>query len=477
MAFGHKKLFINPEKLQTNDRNWAIVILKPLRTEIRDRLTHCISDVFAMSSEEAKNVVANTPIILLDSLPQSTALKVKEHFRFTGAEMFLTNDTVVKSKCYRTIWPELPNLAFLHENETVPAVEVKEIKNVEAPAVPTPAKTEKPTLIEKALEQAHLQTNAMFHAAASAETPSRKLGSDLEQWKAHYDTWKETFQGLSEQLERLRNERQTLEENVSSTQALIQEQQKEIQEQKALFASLTEIYRGLQADYQKGREEFEQHLSEFSDEVSAWKAKLKVLSEKVVDMDQLKHELESAYQGQKERFEKLESAHHQIREIAEGKGKELGDEIERWKDKTGEVTDRMNALEQSRDTLAKALEDQQSNFVNLDAAYHETHQYLRQKIEAETVLPVPAQSMSQGTNSKMAEKLEMLEKLQMQLILDLQERLRKDRLWEEKVNHWDQQLNDLRQAHDDLKKKVASSDEAVSQANLTAGSEGAPQAS
>ena len=93
----------NNKKAQGEEQNWCAV-LSPLRSEIdKKRVSQKISEVFTLSAEEASDLVANTPIILLDNLSRTVAAKVKEYFRASGAEILLTNDVFLKRKCYRTV--------------------------------------------------------------------------------------------------------------------------------------------------------------------------------------------------------------------------------------------------------------------------------------------------------------------------------------------------------------------------------------
>ena len=120
-------MLLGNKKNQENEQNWCLV-LNPLPSEIDKRkVAHKISEVFSLSLEEATDLVSNTPIILLDNLTRPMAVKVKDYFRSTGAEMFLTNDVFLKRKCYRTVWPEPPNLSFLRLGLRIP---------VKSPSIP-----------------------------------------------------------------------------------------------------------------------------------------------------------------------------------------------------------------------------------------------------------------------------------------------------------------------------------------------------
>src|SRR3989338_563068 len=110
----YMKMLLRNRKTQGEEKNWSI-ILNPLHNEIdKRRVIKKISEAFTLSVEEAADLVANTPIILLDNLSREQAVQVKRYFQAAGAEIMLTNDTFLKRKCYRTVWPEPPSLSFLH---------------------------------------------------------------------------------------------------------------------------------------------------------------------------------------------------------------------------------------------------------------------------------------------------------------------------------------------------------------------------
>src|SRR3989338_3880036 len=96
---------------------WAVVISKIVNSEIRQTIFSAIREAFRLSEEEISHILENAPIILLDDLNQKAAEDLKDYFQVTGAEIYLTDDPVNKSKCCRTIWPELPDLSFLTKPE------------------------------------------------------------------------------------------------------------------------------------------------------------------------------------------------------------------------------------------------------------------------------------------------------------------------------------------------------------------------
>src|SRR5687767_8826326 len=99
-------MLLRNRKTQKDEQNWCI-ILSPLRNEIdKKKVSQKITEVFSLTPDEATDLVANTPIILLDNLSHSIATKLRDFFKTAGADLVLTNDVFQKRKCYRTVWPE-----------------------------------------------------------------------------------------------------------------------------------------------------------------------------------------------------------------------------------------------------------------------------------------------------------------------------------------------------------------------------------
>ncbi|MFA5159400.1 MAG: hypothetical protein WC484_02725 [Candidatus Omnitrophota bacterium] len=93
--------------------------LNPLKSELeRNRIAREIAKAFCLSVNEAFDLVRNTPIILMDNLSHTIALQVKQYFQNFQTDIVVSNDSLLKRQCYRTVWPTPPNLAFLHQLES-----------------------------------------------------------------------------------------------------------------------------------------------------------------------------------------------------------------------------------------------------------------------------------------------------------------------------------------------------------------------
>jgi len=247
MLLGNKK--------KQSEQNWCIV-LNPLRNEIdKKKIAHQISEVFSLSAEEAADLVSNTPIILLDNLTRTTASRVKEYFRPSGAEMILTNDIFLKRKCYRTVWPEPPNLSFLErwehpkgEQEEDPHVlgadeALKEIRslNQEAPK----DESENPEEISDGL----------------AEVERRQMLEELDRWRNECMTRREEIGRLREVIERLQKDRIHSDPEKETAAQRLEEKEKQLELLRAQVTQIEDKYDSLREEYRQARELFEERMT------------------------------------------------------------------------------------------------------------------------------------------------------------------------------------------------------------------------
>jgi len=80
------------KKVQPSGQDWFVVV-NPLKSELeRNRISREIAQAFHLPAEEALDLVANTPIILIDNLLYATALQVKQYFRNSQSDIVVSND-------------------------------------------------------------------------------------------------------------------------------------------------------------------------------------------------------------------------------------------------------------------------------------------------------------------------------------------------------------------------------------------------
>ena len=78
-------MLLRHKKIQGEEQNWC-VILSAITSELeKKRVAEKISHVFSLSPEESSDLVSNTPIIVLDNLTRSIALKLRDFLKSSGA--------------------------------------------------------------------------------------------------------------------------------------------------------------------------------------------------------------------------------------------------------------------------------------------------------------------------------------------------------------------------------------------------------
>lgn len=90
------------------------MILSPVKGELaKSQTTDKLSQFFSISSEESAQLVESAPVILLEDMPYETAQKAKHYLDESGVEIILTNNSLQKRKCFKTVWPEEPRLNYV----------------------------------------------------------------------------------------------------------------------------------------------------------------------------------------------------------------------------------------------------------------------------------------------------------------------------------------------------------------------------
>lgn len=236
-------MLLGNKRSQGDERNWSVV-LSPIRSEIdKKKISQKISEVFSLSSEEASDLVANTPIILLDHLSRPIAMKVKEFFRSTGAEILLTNDIFLKRKCYRTVWPEPPSLSFLNDAS-------QSLANPDSELLPA----------DQALNEIRTITEADSRQSFEVEDEDEEENEDGE------EELDEEEPLLNEEAEKWRRQPQSFSPPPSAAEDNrgIAEKEKEIRELKVILSQTQEKSEAVREEYRQAREIFDQKIQEAS---------------------------------------------------------------------------------------------------------------------------------------------------------------------------------------------------------------------
>ncbi len=337
-------MLLGNKKNQEKEQNWSLV-LNPVSNEIdRHKLSQRIAEAFRLSLDEALDLVRNTPIILLDNMSRDAAAKAKDYFGGLNGEMFLTNDVYVKRKCYRTVWPEQPDLSFLEEPRPVAvpvsqpaAVPQYKLKPEEAlyelrSLQESPAKTEIPVQKEPA-------------NAGRGEDPVRDF-SQIRRLEKEASAWREKFELLERESEHLRrslaeHENRLAESGRESARAA--DLEKALRSQKEQLKSAEQKFLILQDEYRQARALYESKIGAAQDEGRRFKTRLDEIQQKLKQAETERQEAEKRLRDREQaldsagsetkslsaEIESLKLREHQIQEELENRNRSLQDAAER----------------------------------------------------------------------------------------------------------------------------------------------------
>ena len=334
-------------KIHSEERNWS-VILNPLRSEFdKKRVADKISNLFRLSFEEARELVESTPVILLDELTRPLALQAQGIFQEVHAEISLTNDALVKRRCYRAVWPEPPSLSFLET--AVLSGESREKSEEETP-IGTVVEAEPPSLGPESFRpRPSNPPSELERRCRELEELCKERDREVEELRRHQDSekeipWEERYANLKEEYQEAKT---LLEEKI-----LVREKEFE-----GLRAQLKEIavwqekagYLERQAgeflkktkELESAKDLLEQAARERSEELAVWREKYHTLAQK-------SERFESLYEEERKRREKTEEEARQSQEAAQRTGREL--EIQKLE------TERLNKRSQDLEENQKRLE-------------------------------------------------------------------------------------------------------------------------
>ena len=424
-------MLLNPKKVQQNEQNWSI-ILSPLRNEIdKKKVSQKIANVFSLSTEEASDLVSNTPIILLDNLTYSVAAKLKDYFRSTGAEMMLTNDVFQKRKCYRTVWPEPPSLSFLQggvtneESETGESVETDDHEALETDE----ALNEIRSLVKEDIKRPENIENASISFLSGAERD--QLLEELERWRRECVT--------------LREEQKRLRSALEDSKYLEEGEHRDI---RLMLAGAEEKYEALKEEYREARRLYEEKISSLMLESGQWKKKVEEANESFSSLQKEKNNFLQGISQKEEQISKLAQSHESSARETQAKLERSDDENERHKLKIKELSEKLETVQKAKEDLDRAINEQTEKI----SYWSGKHQSVAQKLE----IFQKTEEEEKGLREKVEFKQKELEKNQLRLVQDIEGKSRELRQWEIKCVELDEQIARLREIGEGQEKMIQS---------------------
>ena len=392
-------------KIRTEQKNWS-VILNPLRGELdRKRVAEKVSELFRLSFEEARELVRNTPLILLDELPHQAALQIQNIFQEIRADVTLTCDSLAKRRCYRAVWPEPPNLSFLDHDLSGAAQEARGEEMI----LETSARTFSASVSEEGsdvssdafrhLEKKYKELQALYEKRMREidalkqgfgdelkqrlEKNSAEFQNQLQDWEDRYQSlreeYKETkaiyeekilvrekeFEALGGQLKELeelkaraaalQRQNEDYENAGAANEGKILTQTRELEALREQLKDL-HLWQGKAATLERQNREFlekfnhlesvrqglEQTIKEHSEAVDLWREKYQTLVQK-------SDRLEALYEEERRRREQVEEARRQVSELAERTRQNLEIQVaetERWRKSFQELDQNQKRLKE-----------------------------------------------------------------------------------------------------------------------------------
>ncbi len=402
-------MLVRNKKIQGEEQNWCL-ILNPLRSEIdKKRLAVKIAQVFSLSPEETSDLVANTPIILLDNLTREIASKLKEYFHPTGADMLLTNDTLQKRKCYRTVWPESPNLSFLIDRRLF------EEKNNPGPALGT----------ENPVEEMRLPA---FSQNSFPDKERSRLLEEAESWKKECLSSQEESRRLKEEIEKKMSKMVPAQDYVPAAEfeQQLREKDKEIKELRLLYSNAQEKNEMLKEEFRESRTLYEEKLSFVIRENEQWKKKIQELNTALQNFQQtLQKEKQVAAElsARKEvEIKRLnEDYENSSRLLRESLTRAMAD-LEQTKHQARQALERARILETAKENLEEKINEQTDQLAQTG---EKSQAFARQVQELEVRL-LQGKNIREKAESRIAEMEQNLQSLKLEMETASEEIRRKE---------------------------------------------------
>jgi len=223
--------------------SWSI-ILNPLQEEIKKRSAiQQLQVFFSVTLEESKELIENTPIILLDSLSEESAEKIKDIFVGSGLDVVITSEIMVKRKCFRTVWPKEPTAEqILRQGILRNSLSQKEKSQSVAQSS---AKYQSPSLPSAKIEKLKAdKTDAPSETASVIPNTTKNGGVE------------NTNQGFGKTLKEIEEKNKKLEVEKTRVQELLLDSQKENEELREIKKEYEKLKKDI-TEYRSQREQFE----------------------------------------------------------------------------------------------------------------------------------------------------------------------------------------------------------------------------
>lgn len=432
-------MLLGNKKSKPDEKNWCVV-LNAIQNELdKKRFAQKIAAVFSLSTEESADLVVSTPIILLDNLSQKIAAQLKDYLSLEGAQLILTNDIFLKRKCYRTVWPEPPNLSFLiHIGES----RVEEPQKLLAPDEALDALKMQKQEAREPLQELHRDMeDAVSRVQEKAQEPS--LRDELKKSRQDVLILKQENARLRAELERLKKEAL---EKPKVEPLPVETSDRDLQELKAVLGNLEEKYEVLKEEYRDARGVFEDKIKKAALEIDQLSRKNNELSEqlKTLESDH-QHKAKDAV-DLSTHHKKLKDDYDQMKKVYEERLAASARAMDVWKEKTETLTRRIEELELAKPEpgIPAGIHEQELG------VWKEKHSGL----ERELNLSIRNHQAEKSLRQTLETQLKDLEAQNEKLSAELSRSLADAQKWESQFQELDQKVTSLKVLYDEREKQL-----------------------
>lgn len=262
----------NDSKLPPGSEDWGVVLQSVPSKKKKDVIKQ-LETIFHLDREDAEQVLANVPLLLVDHVPFTVATRIKKFFQKLGAVAETTNHDMIKKNCFQIVWPEMPDLTpFMEEPaavaaKTAPASVLEKQTPVPEPVPEAPRAAEAPAVASSPVTEPAPITPPV---EVPPQTPAVSSQVDLE--------WERRARELNEKLQKIQQEKEQMcEEHAEVSEKTKNEFQEKLDQERQKKEEIAKAYELLQQEAQK-----QEALTREGEE---WRSKAMALGEKVREIE------------------------------------------------------------------------------------------------------------------------------------------------------------------------------------------------
>ncbi len=428
------------------DSDWAVILERIENDFAKSRALNQLVQLFSLSPQEARDLIDNTPIILLDHLFPDVAERIKNHFLELNVNCSLTHDAFTKRKCFRAVWPEPPDPArFLDAPAPVLATplegSISRVPNTNAfsekePSVKEPSVYDVPLAYGTLTQEEEKQLKEL---TADLQKENEMLKLKLE----HVEHSREEFRKKYSEPEadNLRTERLRLEEMLGKLRAensMLKSKTEELEKnakalrqvsetasfERAPFTELKTQLEHVRAEYNKSQLAARRAQSEAKQFHTEWNQTQKVLSETRVELEELKRMLGDAQTNSLQLKEETDRLRLEFEKRFQTQNREL----EEWKRRANDWNAHSMQYKNEAEHLRSEFE---GRFRALDAELEEW----KRKANDWSASYVKVLKENEFLRAQQSEELESLRARNQQLSVQLEQAQRQNREFVSQLEH------------------------------------------